>query len=123
MVKEEILANFTDKCDIYFEDSLISKELIIKKYSDFFVSSLSDEKRSVSMALHTGSICFDIISVINAALGCVALDKTDADDIITSFSEGDMVLFKNERYRWLGTELRNDRLFLVLEQDGRGKNG
>ena len=46
----------TDKCDIYFENSLISKELIVKKYAEFFMSALSGNGHSVSVALHTGSL-------------------------------------------------------------------
>lgn len=123
MTNVQVLSCLTDRCDIYFENQLISKERIIKKYADFFVSSLHGDKHSVSVALHTGSVCFDIVSFITAALACVSLDKTDAESIIASLSEGDMVLYRNERYRWRGLEFRDGNQYLVLEQDGRGRNG
>ena len=123
MTNEQVLFRLTDSCDIYFEKSLISKERIIKKYADFFASSISGDGHSVSVALHTGSVCFDIVSFITAALACVLLDETDAESIISSLNVGDMVLYKNERYRWCGSEFKDGRQYLIIEQDGRGKNG
>jgi hypothetical protein len=123
MTDRQILLRLTEKCDIYFEDSLISKEFIIQEYADFFANSIASNEHSSSVVLHTGSVCFDIVSFITVALACVSMDETDVDDIIASFLEGDMVLFKNERYRWLGVETIEGQLYLRIEQDGRGKNG
>lgn len=123
MTNEQVLFCLTDKCDIYFENSLISKEQIVKKYAEFFVSALSGDGRSVSVALHTGSVCFELVSFIIAILACVSLDKTDAESIIASLNEDDIVLFRNERYRWRGLDFRDGTQYIVLEQDGRGKNG
>lgn len=123
MMNEQVLFRLTDRCDIYFENSLISKERIIKKYADFFVSSISNDGHSVSVALHTGSVCFDIVSFITAALACVSFDETDAESIIASLNVGDMVLYRNERYRWCGSEFRDGKQYIVLEQDRHGKNG
>lgn len=123
MTNKEVLFRLTDMCDIYFEDALISKERIVEKYADFFLSSMGGGQRSVSIALHTGSICFDIVSFIIAALGCISLDKTNADEIVDSLNPGDMVLYKNERYRWLGVEQMNGSQYMKLQQDNRGKNG
>jgi hypothetical protein len=123
MTDQQVLFRLTENCDIFFEDSLISKELIIQKYADFFAASISSKERSSSVALHTGSVCFDIVTFIMAALACVSMDETDADEIIAMLQDGDMVLYKNERYRWRGIETMNNRLYLKLEQDGRRGNG
>ena len=123
MTDQQIFLRLTENCDIFFEGSLISKELIIQKYADFFATSISSKERSSSVALHTGSVCFDIVSSIMATLACISMDQTDPDEIIASLSNGEMVLYRNERYRWCGLETRDDRLFMKLEQDGRGKNG
>ena len=40
MTDQNMLIRLTEKCDIYFEGSLISKERIVEKYADFFASSL-----------------------------------------------------------------------------------
>ncbi|HBT63913.1 MAG TPA: hypothetical protein DEB10_04530 [Ruminococcaceae bacterium] len=123
MTNEQVLFRFTDKFDIYFENALISRERIVKRYADFLTSTLSGDGHAVSVALHTGSVCFEIVSFVMAALACVSLDKTDAESIIASLNEGDMVLYKNGRYRWCGLEIKNGKQFLKLKQDGRGKKG
>ncbi len=123
MTDQQILFKLTENCDIFFEDSLISKELIIQKYTDFFAASITSKERSSSVALHTGSVCFDIVSFLMSALACISLDQTDPDEIIDSLADGEMVLFKNERYRWRGIEEMKGQLYMKLEQDGRGKNG
>ena len=124
MTDQQVLLRLTENCDIFFEDSLISKELIIQKYADFFAASISSKERSSSVALHTGSVCFNVVSFLMSALACISLDQTDPDEIIASLAEGEMVLYRNERYRWRGLESRDDgRLYMKLEQDGRSKNG
>jgi len=65
---QQALTTLTDKCEIYFEGLLISKEWILKKYIEFFASSLSEGERTVRIALHTGSVCFDMLAYIVAAL-------------------------------------------------------
>lgn len=95
-----------DKCDIYFEDSLISREHILKKYSDFFALAFGEQEPPLSVAQHTGSVCFDVVSFLIAALGCIALNETDNDEIISSLEDGQIVLLSNgkakERCIWRG---------------------
>jgi hypothetical protein len=123
MTNEKALSCLTDKCDIYFENSLISKELIVKKYVEFFTSALSSNGHSVSVALHTGSVCFELVSFIMVALASVSFDRTNSETIIDSLNNGDIVLFRNSRYRWRGLDFRDGTEYIALEQDGRGKNG
>lgn len=123
MKNEQVFINLTEKCSVYYEDALISKELIIRKYVEFFADSFFTEEYSVRVSLHTGSVCFDIISFFMVALGSLILDETGPDSIIESLREGDFVIYKNQRYRWCGIKERNHASFLVLEQDGRGRNG
>jgi len=125
---ERVLANITAKCDIYFEDSLISRERIIEKYVDFFTSALSDEEHRISIALHTGSICFEVLSVIVTALACISFDCSDTGVIIDSLNIGDMVMYgknKKERYVFSGflngafapvVQSSTERQYIQLEQ-------
>lgn len=123
MTNANTLSRLTDKCDLYFEGSLISKERIIKEYADFFASALSSEEHSVSIVLHTGSVCFDIVSILIAACGCLLSDMTTPEQVVASLTLGDMVMYKGGRYRWQGIKCIEGNRYLVLEQDGRGKNG
>jgi hypothetical protein len=129
VINSGVLSRLTEKCDIYFEGSLISKEWIIKKYADFFTTELSNGNRSVSIALHTGSVCFDIITLLIAALGCIYIDDLVNADIIESLKIGDFILYgqgKRERYIWRGfadkdyktisNTALNQRHYAILEQ-------
>ena len=120
---ENALESLLEKCDIYYGDALISKENILRQYAKFFTDSLLAQDRSISFALHTGSVCFDIISVIAASLGVFAYNINTNDDILAALNVGDMVMFKNERHRWKGTTIIKGEVYIALEQDGKGKNG
>lgn len=112
-----------DKCNIYFDNSLISKESILKKYLAFFADSIDPQSRKVGFALHTGSICFDVVSVVAVGIGCLLFNLATNDDIIASLQPGDMVMYRGQRYRWRGVEQKGDIICISLEQDGTGKNG
>ncbi len=50
---QQILLRLTENCDIFFESSLISKELIIQKYADFFAASITSKERTSSVAFES----------------------------------------------------------------------
>ena len=123
MTAEKLANAILKKCDIYYGDALISKEAIIEKYLSFFADSLVSKERTVNFALHTGSLCFDVISVVAVALGCLSYNLSTNDDIISALQIDDMVMYNGQRYRWKGTSVEYSRLCMVIEQDGKGKNG
>lgn len=123
MTADKLADAILNKCDIYYGEALISKENIIEKYLAFFAESLVSKERTVNFALHTGSVCFDVISVVAVALGCLSYNLSTNDDIISSLQPNDMVLFKGQRYRWKGTKFEYGSMCMVIEQDGKGRNG
>lgn len=106
MTNKQAFFRLMNQCDIYLGDSLISKERIIQKYTEFLASAFDEPPHSLSVAQHTGSVCFDGVSFLLAALGCVALNDTANDDVIRSFEHGQMVLWSGgqnkQRYLWRG---------------------
>lgn len=114
-----------EKCDIYYDDALISKESIIDRYFSFFAKLMDPSRRTVGFALHTGSVCFDVISVVAVGIGCLAYNLSTNDDILERLSIDEMVMYNGQRYRWKGTDYLDsfDSLYIKLEQDGVGKNG
>lgn len=110
-----------NKCEIYLGKDLISGEEILKKYLEFFAEQFGKEEKKLSFSLHTGSLCFDIIAIIAVALGCLTYNMTSNEKILDTFSIGDIVVFKNSRYRWLGISDRDGKKYIVLEQDNKGK--
>lgn len=91
-----------NQCDIYLDNSLISKEQIIQRYMEFFSSMFNEPSHSLSVAQHTGSVCFDGVSLLFAAVGALALNVTDNNDVIRSLENEDMVLYKKQRHLWRG---------------------
>lgn len=129
MADDRIIKAIVDKCDFLYDDLLLSKETIIRKYLSFFAKQFDPTERSVSFAFHTGSLCFDVVSVAALLIGCLAYEFSSNDDILSELQPGDMVLYNDERYRWGGiTKMRMSRhspteTYIVLSQDGKGKNG
>ena len=123
MSEQQTMFRLTENCNIFFEGSLISKEMILQKYADFFAASISAKERLSSVALHTGSVCFDVVSFIMAAFTCIFMDQTNPDEIIASLNIGDLVLYDRERHRWFGVEEMNGMQCMKLLQDGHKKSG
>lgn len=72
MENDKIIRMITEKCDVYYDDALLSKEKILEKYLLFFAKQINSEERTVSFAFHTGSLCFDAASVVAVVIGCLA---------------------------------------------------
>ena len=123
MITQQNLLQKFEKCDILFDNSLISKEPILRKYAEFFSKKITSEESVPSLGLHTGSVYFDIVTIILSLFFCMVSDETDADEIIESLEYGDMVTFENKRFRWLGVEEREGIRYLKIEEEGSGKNG
>ena len=123
MTAEKLANAILEKCDIYFGDALISKESVIEEYLSFFANSLVSKERTVNFALHTGSLCFDAVSIVAVALGCLSYNLSTNDDIISALQIDDMVMYNGQRYRWKGTRVEYGKLCMIIEQDGKGKNG
>lgn len=129
MENNNIIKAITEKCDFFYGDSLLSKEVIIVKYLKFFSKQFNPDERSLSFAYHTGSICFDAVSVAALIIGCLAYDLSSNDEILSALEIGDMVLYKGERYHWGGVSKwshdpdveKTD--YILLNQDAKGKNG
>ena len=118
VTNKQAFLRLMDKCDIYFEDSLISKERIIQKYAEFFASSFDEDTRSLLVTQHTGSVCFDVISFLITALGCLALNETDNEDVLCSLENGQYVLLKGkERCIWRGFATQDKKAFVAADFD------
>lgn len=129
MSDERIIRSIVEKCEFFYDDVLISGEKIIEDYLLYFAKQFDPSERSLSFAFHTGSLCFNVVSVAALMIGCLAYEFSSNDEILAELVPGDMVLFKGERYKWGGLEKiswgpgepKTD--YIVLKQDAKGKNG
>lgn len=129
MADDRIIRSIVEKCDFLYDDALLSDEEIIEKYLLFFAGQFDPTERSVSFAFHTGSLCFDVVSVAALIIGCLAYEYSSNDEILAELQTDDMVLYKGERYRWRGIEKKSFKIgepqteYIILKQDAKGKNG
>jgi len=128
MDNDRIIRSMINKCDIYYDDLLISSEEIIEKYLNYFSSQFGSDKKITSFAFHTGSVCFDIASVAALLLACFTYNLSRNDDLLRSLEIGAMVLYSGERYHWEGikkgiSQSSPEVEYIVLIQDAKGKNG
>jgi len=127
MSTRNFIPSLIEKCDIYYDDFIVSSKSIVERYMSFFADQLEQEEKSTSFSFHTGSVCFDVVSVAAIALACFSYSMISNDEIIESLRPGDMVLYKGERHRWLGVEKidlgNGTREYILLSQDAKGKNG
>ena len=84
-----------EKCDVCIDGNVISKELLIRTFSDFISSTIEDKHHNVGIVLHTGSVCFDAIILAYAAISNILYNETNAADVICSLRAGDVVLCYN----------------------------
>ncbi len=108
MSLEETLYELIQKCDIRLNGEVFSKELLLKTYAQFVSKIICSDKHEVGISLHTGSICFDLIVIVYAALSCLLYDQTTPEDIVELLHQGDLIIYNG----------RTRAVFM-----GRGENG
>ncbi len=113
-----------EKCDLLFEGHIISKELLIQNYAEFLASNF-EKKHNVTISLHTGSICFDIVTILFTALSNIMYNQDNAEDFVLSLNVGDVVLYKKKRCKFEGiTVMENEtvrRVILYSENKRQGR--
>lgn len=117
-----------EKCSIFYGKELLSDDEILSRYMYFLTDNFFTEKRKISFSLHTGSKCFDVLSVIIVALRCILFEVESEKSLIPEFMDGDIVVYNNKRFKWKGVKKdpfqNNDNdSYYVLQQDAKGKNG
>ena len=120
---EQSIGNLLSKCQVYYDNELISKETVLERYLSFFANTMGDTSHRIGIALHTGDMSFDVVSVVAVGLGCIAQNLSTNDEILAALNRNDIVMYNGQRYRWIGIQEVGGCRYLVIEQDGTGKNG
>lgn len=109
------------QCDILLDGELISNELLISTYARYLASTATLEKHNTGIVLHTGSICFDAICVLIAAIECILFSESKTEDVISDLHENDIVLYKGGKYVYEGKGFKygQDCIFLRGQATGR----
>lgn len=102
---DEIMYQIFEKCEIQIKGQTISKELLLKTFGDFLRQTIAKRDHNIGLVMHTGSLCFDVVLITYATIFNLISNKAETMDIISSFSEGDTVLYgqpKKCRYIFKG---------------------
>lgn len=111
----EYMRKIINSCDIMLEGAVISKERLLQEYADFLGETVWDEDRTVGFLLHTGSVCFDAVSLIFAAVSSWKHNTITPDEVIDSLMVGDTVVFKGKRCIYRGKTEKCGREYIELE--------
>lgn len=92
-MNERAIREILKKIKIQIDGQTISKEQLLVVFGNYLIQTLSNSNHTVGLVMHTGSICFDAILVTYVTLLNLISNKAETEDVINSFSEGDVVLY------------------------------
>ena len=115
-----------EQCEIFYGKEILSEDAVLRDYAKFLTDKFFSGKREVLFTLHTGSLCFDVLSILVTSLDCIRREL-ESEEEYPEFQIDDIVVYKNTRYRWKGIKIDPDNgikgTYCILSQDAKGKNG
>ena len=111
----EYMRKIINSCDIMLEGDVISKERLLQEYADFLGATVWTEDRTVGLLLHTGSVCFDAVSLIFAAVSNWKHNTKTPEEIIASLEVGDTVVYGSKRCIYRGKSKQYGSSYVELE--------
>ena len=122
MNKYPLLYNIFKKCDIAIDGDIISKEQLMQFYKSFLNDVVDDDLTKTGVIMHTGSICFDAMLIITAALSCILNNDYDAVETIYGLKPDDLIIFGKEKYYFKSIEKNSDGVeTIVIELRDKSK--
>lgn len=106
--KNEIMRILFRDCDLLYYGQTISHELILSNLACFLNDTAETDSHNVGIILHTGSVLFDVIAVAYAALSNILLNERSGEDIVSTLSENEIVVYKDQRYSFEGVKEEDD---------------
>ena len=116
---EKAVRNVIDNCVIQLDGMTISKEAISQSVLSFFSEVSIKDSHNVGILLHTGSLIFDALAVLWAAIASLLANATDPEEIVRSLQPGDLVIFKGREkacFEGIETADGNERAVLVFNK-------
>lgn len=111
----EYIKRVIDRCDILLEGHVISKEYLLQEYAKFLGHVMGNEGHNVGVSLDTGSICFDAISLIFAAVSNWTYNTKTPDKVIASLEVDDIVIYDQKRRIYKGKTEIEGKTYIKLE--------
>ena len=130
-LEEERIYEVFKKFEILFQGQTISKEKLLISFGQYLTQTFSKRDHNIGLIMHTGSVCFDAMLVTYAMIFNLISNKVETGDVVNSFSEGDIVLYgQNKKSRYFfggfvdGSEIRAEigKKYIKLTQGGTSVN-
>lgn len=130
-LEENKIYEVLKKIEIRIQGQTISKEKLLKSFGQYLTQTFSKRDHNIGLIMHTGSFCFDAMLVTYAMIFNLISNKVETGDVVNSFSEGDIVLYgQNKKSRYFfggfvdGSEIRAEsgKKYIKLTQGGTSVN-
>ena len=100
-LEEERIYEVFKKFEILVQGQTISKEKLLISFGQYLTQTFSKRDHNIGLIMHTGSVCFDAMLVTYAMIFNLISNKVETGDVVNSFSEGDIVLYgQNKKSRY-----------------------
>lgn len=121
---EKAVRNILEKCVIRLDGEVISKEAISQSFLSFLSEVSAQHEHNIGIVLHTGSIIFDALAVLWAAISSMLANETSPEDLVRSLRAGeDLVEYANYgRCRFEGIFEENGMIKALLIQNNQTRD-
>ena len=116
---DKAVRSILEKCVIRLDDAAISGEAISRTFLSFLSDVSTRNNHNVGITLHTGSVIFDALAVLWAAVSSLLANETSPEELVRSLQTGDWVTKDADRYRFEGLITENSIEYALLVQDER----
>lgn len=97
----ERISKIIEECDFYYDGHLLSKESIIKDYTEFLSQQFNSNENSLTFSFHTGNDCFYAVSIAAFIMGVLTtFSRLPEKELASVVNVGDEVFFDGEKYIW-----------------------
>lgn len=122
--EEKAVRSILEKCVIKLNGATISREAISQSFLSYLSDVSTQHEHNVGITLHTGTIIFDALAVLWAAVSSMLANETSPEELVRSLRAGeDLVTYgKMGRCRFEGIVDKFGMLNAKLVQDDRYQN-
>ena len=118
MSAEEQLKLLVDRCTILYQGAPIPNSVILGDYLNYLNNTYKDR---FCVALHTGSIFFDVLTVFHSILSPMLHAMVSNDSVIESLRPGDLfIMFKTKRCIFQSIEeIDGEKYITYIEEEAK----
>lgn len=109
-----VMKDIFNKIEIMYDDNIISSEYLVKMYELYLCDTFAEKDHNIGLILHTGSKCFDIISIVFASICSIVFNENKVINVLESISEGELVIYDKKRYIYRG--IKSQKILGIVQE-------